>query len=155
MYQSVEKTSEFLEDFFLQTGVRLETFGFLPFFECLTFFFCKSFRDIYTYVYQQVTCSGAVAVAVDVRQTFASQTQNLTRLCSRFNLDFGLAVYCRDFHCTTKRCLRNAKKQIINKVAFVSYRRFRLLSVQDAFLLLSGQAGRLPHRCAFRHYPYR
>lgn len=31
MYQSVEKTSEFLEDFFLQTGVRLETFGFLPF----------------------------------------------------------------------------------------------------------------------------
>ena len=78
------------------------------------------FRNVDADIYQQVTGTIAVTIAVHARKTLATQTEYLTWLSARLNLHLHLAVNGRNFYRTTECSRRHAQQEVVNQVVFVT-----------------------------------
>ena len=107
--KSIEEILEFLENLFFDAHVRHEIVGILHLFHGLLFFLVQVFRNVDADIYQQVTGTIAVTIAVHARKTLATQTEYLAWLSARFNLHLHLAVDGRNFYRTTECSCRYAQ----------------------------------------------
>lgn len=115
---SVEIVSERFEDFGFDSFVR---FDFRGLFECFDVPFLlrrKFFRDIDADVHDDVPFS--VAIALHAGQSFASESECGSRLCSRLDFDSCLSVNGWHFHGVAEDGLRQGEEEIVNQVVFVA-----------------------------------
>ena len=78
------------------------------------------FRNVDADIYQQVTGTVAISIAVHAWETLATQTEYLTRLGTRLNLHLHLAVNGRNFYRTTECSRRYAQQEVVNQVVFIT-----------------------------------
>ena len=129
----VKEALELLEDLLLHRCTRLEVVRSLHLFQRALFLLVQCFRHINADINQQISRT----VTIDIRQTFAAQTQHFSRLSTRVDLHFHFSVDCRNLHGTAQCGSRETQQQVIDQIILVE------------------SASRPAHHYAFRHYPCR